>query len=273
MLALLLGLQITGLLWDFRDNSFGSRETFLWAWLQLTSRWATKLLGNLLTLSLRRVLLNVSLLGRTDLFGPLGTLLLSGVTLSHILAFLLLDSLALNHIILNIMLVVPGLALRLIDSPAFHWALTIANERGVAEINLLLRGNLSVINEAALDEVLLALFLLLGLKVRGVGGVTLLGVAVFALNDIVVLSLLNHNDLVDTPLTRGGNGSNVQGDIITPSLTGSTGINSIVSMGVLMGMIMLVVVLMGGVTGSISIALVEGKGSPQVLALAAWTTS
>jgi len=262
VLALLLGLQVAGLLWNFRDNSLSLGEALLWAGFQVAAGWATELLGNLLTLGLGGVLLHVSLLGRTDLFGPLGTLLLSGVTLSHILAFLLLDSLALNHIILNIMLVVPGLALRLIDSPAFHWALTIANERGVAEFNLLLRGNLSVINEAALDEVLLALFLLLGLKVSGVGGVTLLGVAVFALNDIVVLSLLNHDYLVYAPLTSSGNGSNVQSNIITTSLTRSTGINSLVGMGVLM----LVVIIMGSMACSSAILLVEGESSPQVLA-------
>jgi len=209
VLALLLGLQVARLLWDFRDDGLSLGEALLWAGLQVAAGWATELLGNLLTLGLGGVLLHVSLLGRTDLFGPLGTLLLSGVTLSHILAFLLLDSLALNHIILNIMLVVPGLALRLIDGPAFHWALTIANERGVAELNLLLRGNLSVINEAALDEVLLALLLLLGLEVSGVGGVTLLGVAMFAFDDIVVLSLLDHDNLVNAPLTSGSNGSNV----------------------------------------------------------------
>merc|ERR1712112_451686 len=268
MLALLLGLQVAGLLWDFSDDSLGLGEALLWARLQVTAGWAAKLLGNLLTLGLRRILLDIGLLLGTDLLGPLGTLLLSGVSLSDILTLLLLDGLTLDDIILNIVLMVSGLALRLVDGPTFNWALTITDQRSVAEFDLLGGSNLPVVDEAVLDEVLLALLLLLGLEVSGVSGVALLGVAMLALNDIIVLSLLNHHNLVDTPLTSGSNGSNVQGDIITTSLTGSTGINSIVSMSVLMGMIMLVVVLMGGVTGSISIALVEGKGSPQVLALA-----
>jgi len=44
------------------------------------------------------------------------------------------------------------------------------------------------------------------------------------------------------------------------------------SMGMLVGVIMLMVVFMGGMTSSISIALVEGKGTPQVLTLPVWTS-
>jgi len=260
-----LGLQVAGLLWDLSDNSLLLGEALLWARFQVTARWTAKLLGDLLTLSLGRILLYIGLFLGTDLLGPLCTLLFSCVALCDILTLLLLDGFAVDHIILNIVLMVPGLALRLIDSPTFHWALSIADEWSVAEFNLLSRGNLSIVDEAVLDEVLFALLLLLGLKVSGVGCVTLLGVAMLALNDVVILCLLNHHNLVDTPLTSGGNGSNVQGDIITTSLTGSTGINSIVSMGMLMGMIMFMIVFMGGVTSSITIALVEGKGTPQVL--------
>merc|ERR1719167_1728742 len=78
VLALPLWLQVTGLLRNLLDNSFLLVKAFLWAWLQLTSGWTTELLGDLLTFSLRRVLLDVLLLGLTDLLGPLGTLLLSG---------------------------------------------------------------------------------------------------------------------------------------------------------------------------------------------------
>jgi len=261
MLALLLGLQVAGLLWDFRDNSLGLGEALLWAGLQFAARWAAELFGDLLTLSLRRVLLDIGLGGFTDLLGPLGTLLLSGVALSDILALLLLNGLALNNVVLNIVLVVPGLALRFVDSPAFHWALAVTDQRSVAELNLLLGGNLPVVNEAVLDEVLLAFLLLLGLEVSGVGGVALLAVAMLALNDIVVLGLLNHHDLVDTPLSGSGNGSNVQGDIISTSLTRSTGIHSLVSMSMIVGMIVGVI----GMASGITVALVEGEGSPQVL--------
>merc|ERR1711973_3627 len=273
VLALLLGLQVAGLLGHLGDDSLGPWEALLWARLQLTARWAAKLFGDLLTLSLRRILLDVLLLGLTDLLGPLGTLLLSGVTLSDILALLFLDGLALNNVILDVVLVIPGLALGLVDGPTFLWALSITDEWSVAKFDLLSGSNLPVVDEAVLDEVLLALLFLLGLEVSGVGGVTLLGVAVLALNDIVVLSLLNHHDLVDTPLASSGNGSNVQGNIIATSLTGTTSIKSIVSMGMLMSMVVLVVVFMGGMTRSISISLVERKGSPQVFALPAGTTS
>merc|ERR1719495_796027 len=63
VLALLLGLQVASLLWDFRDDGLSLGEALLWAGLQLAAGWATELLGNLLTLGLGRVLLDVSLLG------------------------------------------------------------------------------------------------------------------------------------------------------------------------------------------------------------------
>merc|ERR1712098_641643 len=107
VLALLLGLQVAGLLWYFSDNSLGLGEALLWARLQFTARWATKLLGDLLTLGLGRVLLDIGLLLGTDLLGPLGTLLLGGVSLSDILTLLLLDGLAVDDIILDIVLVEP----------------------------------------------------------------------------------------------------------------------------------------------------------------------
>merc|ERR1712055_83574 len=154
---------------------------------------------------------------------------------------------------------VPGLTLGLVDSPALNGALSVTDEGSVAELNLLLGSNLPVVDEAVLDKVLLALLLLLGLEVGGVGGMALLGVAMLALDDIIVLCLFNHHNLVDTPLASSSDGSDVQGDVITASLTGSTGINSLVLMGVL-------VVVVGSVAGSLSVALVEGEGSPQVLA-------
>jgi len=269
MLALLLGLQVAGLLWDFRNNSFSPGEALLWTRLQLTAGWAAELLGDLLTLSLWRVLLDIGLLLGTDLLGPLGTLLFSCVALSDILTLFLLDGFTVDNVVLNIMLMVPGLTLGLIDGPTFDWALTIADEWSVAELNLFLRCYLPVVNEAVLDEVFLALLLLLRLKISGVGGVALLGVAVLALNDIIVLSLLNHHHFVNTPFTSSGNGSNVQGDIVTTSLTRCTSIKGIVSMG----MLMLVVVIMSSVGGSLSVTLVEWECSPQVLASPVGTSS
>merc|ERR1719513_392264 len=52
-----------------------------------------------------------------------------------------------------------------------------------------------------------------------------------ALNDIVVLSLLNHDNLVNAPLSSSSNGSNVQRDIVlTVALTSITGRDSGCSM-------------------------------------------
>ena len=85
-------------------DSLGLVKALLWARLQLTTGWAAKLTGNLLALSLRRILLDTLPLSLADLLGPLGTLLLSGVSLSDILALLLLDGLTLNNIVLDIVL-------------------------------------------------------------------------------------------------------------------------------------------------------------------------
>jgi len=163
-------------------------------------------------------------------------------------------------------LVIPGLALRLVDSPTFYWALSVTDKRSVAEFNLLSGSNLPVVNEAVLDEVLLALLLLLGLEVSGVGSVTLLGVAMLALNDIIVLSFLNHHDLVNTPLASGGNGSNVQSNIITTTvtLTGVTSRDSLSSMSMIMAVIVAMGMVMGMIVvmGSLTTALVEWEGSP-----------
>jgi len=273
MLALLLGLQVAGLLWHLSNNSLLLVKAFLWAWLQLAAGWSTELTGNLLALGFWRVLLDIFLLRLTDLLGPLGTLLLSSVALSHILAFLLLDGLALNNVILNIVLVVPGLALRLVDSLTLDGALTLADKWSVTELDLLLRGNGLVFNETVLPEVLLALLLLLRLEVSGVSGVTLLAVAMFALNDIIVFGLFNHHDLVNTPLSSSSNGSNVQGNIIlTATLTGITSWqSSLRSKGSML--VVSVVVIMVSMSSSTAIGLVEWESSPQVLATPPWSGS
>jgi len=268
MFALLLWLQVAGLFRDLRDDSLSLGKTLLWARLQLTARWATELLRHLLTLSLGRVLLDILLLGLANLFGPLGTLLLGGVAISDILTFLLLNCLTLNNIIFNIMLMVPSFTLGLIDSFALYRTLSITDKRSVAELCLLLRSNLFVVNEAVLDEVLLTFLLLLGLEVSCVGGVTLLAVAMFALDDIIVLSLFNHDNLVNATLASCGNGSNVQGDVITATLTGSTGVDGVVSVG--MSMLVLMVVIVSSVASSITVSLVEWECSPQVLAPSVW---
>ncbi len=82
----------------------------------------------------------------------------------------------------------------------------------------LIKSNLLVLDETALLEVLLAVLLLLGLEVGGVGGVAPLRVAMVALDVLVILSLFNHHDLVDTTLAGGGNGTDVESDVVTLTL-------------------------------------------------------
>ena len=60
--------------------------------------------------------------------------------------------------------------------------------------------DLLVLNEARLPEVLLTLLLLLGLVVGDVGGVAPPVIGVVTLDNLVVLSLLDHLHLVDAPL-------------------------------------------------------------------------
>merc|ERR1719210_1316969 len=161
------------------------------------------------------------------------------------------------------MLVVPGLTLRLIDGLTLNGSLTITNEWGITELDLLFRGNGLVLNKAALPEILLTLLLLLGLKVSSVGGVTLLAVAMLALNDVIILSLLNHNDLVNAPFSSSSNGSNVQRHIIlTPTLTSISGWQA--SLG---NSSMIMMMIMGSMLSSTSVGLVEWESSPQILAL------
>jgi hypothetical protein len=272
VLALPLWLQVTGLLWNLLDNSLLLVEALFWSWLELTTGWTAKFPWDLLTFSLGAVLLHNLLLGVTDLLGPLGTFLLSGVSLGDILALLLVDGLAINDIILNFMFVEPGLALGLVDGLTFNWTLAFADKWSVAELDGLFGSDLLVLDETALLEVFLALLFLLGLEVSGVGGVAKLAVAMLALNHIIVLSLLDHDDLIDTPLAGSSNGSNIQSNIIVGSLTGTTSWEGKTSKAVIsVAIMMIVMVMVSGMTlvgTSSSITLTEWEGSPQVLATA-----
>ena len=167
------------------------------------------------------------------------------------------------------MLMVTSLTLGLIDGLTLNGSLTLTDKGSVTELDLLIRGNGLVFNEAVFNEVLLALLLLLGLEISSVSGVALLAVAMLALDDIIVFGLLNHHNLVNTPLASSSNGANVKGDIITATspLAGITGrhrLNSVGSMVVVivMGMVITVSLMLVGLT---SVGLVEGEGAPQVL--------
>ncbi len=112
------------------------------------------------------------------------------------------------------MLMVTGLTLRLVDGLTLLRALAHTDEGSVAEPDGLIKGHLLVFDEAALLEVLITLLLLLRLKVGGVGGVAPLGVAVVALDVVIVLGLLHHDNLVNAALSGGGDGANVKLDIV-----------------------------------------------------------
>jgi len=218
VLALTLGLEVTGLLGNLLDNGLLLIKALLLTADSL-KLGAAKLKNDGLALGLGGVLGDTLLPGRALPPGPLGTLLLGGVSLGHILALLILDILALNNVILNVVLVEPGGAHALGDLLA---ALTrrLIGQRGVTLLDGLLNGDLLVLDETVLPEVLLTVLLLLGLEVSGVGGVAPLGVAMLAGNVVIVLGLLNHHDLVDTTLTSGGNVADAQVQIVTGALTG-----------------------------------------------------
>ena len=126
------------------------------------------------------------------------------------------------------MFLLRGPALRLVLCTADLGSLnvTILNQRSSADLDSLVEGNLLVLNEAALPEVLLALLLLLGVVVGDVGGVASLVVAMVALDHVIVLNLLDHLDLVNTSLAidNWGSGNIIEaGGSIRSSLTLGSG--------------------------------------------------
>ena len=116
-----------------------------------------------------------------------------------------------------------------------------------------------VVDEAVLSEVLLALLLLLGVVVGDVGGVASLVVAVVTLDNIIILDLLDHLDLVNTSLavgSGGGSGNIIEaGGGVRSSLTLSPGPERLgggpggVIVTVVMSMVSVVVITTVGVEG------------------------
>ena len=250
------------------DDGLFPVEALLGSGGEHTAGGTAELPGHLLTLSLGSVFLDALPVVGTDLSGPLGTLLLGGVTLSNVLAFLLLDGLAVDDVVLNLVLVVSGLALRLVDSLTLLGSLAFADQRGVAELDGLLEGHLTVVDVTFLLEGLVALLFLLGLEVGGVSGVATLGVRMLALDLLVVLGLLDHHDLVDTTLSGGGDGADVQRHLAAraATLTGDTAF----VLFVMFVVVVMVVVLVAIVAGNAASSAVEGEGVGQVLALASF---
>jgi len=262
VLALTLGLEVTGLLGNLLDNGLLLIKALLLTADSL-KLGAAKLKNDGLALGLGGVLGDTLLPGRALPPGPLGTLLLGGVSLGHILALLILDILALNNVILNVVLVEPGGAHALGDLLA---ALTrrLIGQRGVTLLDGLLNGDLLVLDETVLPEVLLAVLLLLGLEVSGVGGVAPLGVAMLAGNMVIILGLLNHDDLVDTTLTSSSNVANAQVQVVTRALTRVPSIEANIN-GLGMMSVVVIMVIMVSVVGVLTLVPVvtpgvEGEG-------------
>ena len=117
-----------------------------------------------------------------------------------------------------------GPTLRLILGPANVGSLnvTVLDKWSPADLSSLIECDLLVLDEAVLPEVFIAFFFLLGLVLCYIGGVAPLVIRVITLHHLIVLSLLNHLHLVDTPLaitTRTGSGNSRERDIITSHST------------------------------------------------------
>merc|ERR1712241_892737 len=122
-----------------------------------------------------------------------------------------------------------GPALRLILSCTDFRSLdiTILDKRLSADLNSLIEGNLLIINETILSEVLFTFFFLLRFIVCDIGGVTSSVIAMVTLNNFIIFSLLNHLNLVNTTLaisTRTSSSYSREADIsVIRSLTVTTG--------------------------------------------------
>merc|ERR1719167_1762811 len=205
MLASPLGLKATLLLGGVLDHGLHLVKALLSSLLEATASRGTELPGLLGASSDGGVLLHWLLGHRADLLGPLGALGVGGVAAGVVLTLLLNLGPALDYVVLHIVHLLLGPALRLVLGPADLRALHISvlHQRGPADSGGLVEGDLLVVDEAVLPEVLLAVLLLLGLVVGGVGGVAPPVVGVVALHHVVVLRLLHHLHLVDAPLSIG----------------------------------------------------------------------
>ena len=257
------------------DDSFFSIKAFLLSGY-LRSSWSTDFTGNLFTFGFGAVFLYVLSILFADNTGPFSTFLFSGITLGDIFTFLVLDGLAFNNIIRNVVFLISGLALRLIHGLASFWTVSLDFDWSVAEGYGIFGSDLSVFNETALDEVFFTVFFLLWLEINGICCVAFLTVAVFTGNNIVVFSLLYHNNLVNTSLTSGGNGSNVKGNLVTTSTSPLASITDIIksSLGVMSVMILVVTVmtvvnvLWGSSPGISSSVLTEWESSTKIFSSA-----
>merc|ERR1711970_570712 len=268
MLAGTLGLKGALFLGGILDNGLGFVVTFLSSLLESTTSRGTEFSWLFGTSSDGGVLLHILLGDRTHLLGPLGALGVGSVSRGFILTLLLNLSPALNNIILNIMNLLLGPALRFILSSANLRSLniTVLYKRGSADLNGLIESDFLVFNETVLPVVLLALLFLLRLVVGDIGGVAPLVVRVVTLHNIIILSLLNHLNFVNTFLairsrSSSSNGSKAHICIIT-TLTLGTSSKRLRSSPLMM----IMMVIMVSMVMVISIG-IEGEGANKRLSV------
>merc|ERR1719192_1974189 len=197
-----LGLQAALLLGGVLHDGLLLVVTLLLALGEPAAGGGTQLPGLLGAAGDGGVLLDLLLGDAAHLPGPLGALGVGGVAAGLVLALLLHLGPALHHVVLHVVHLLLGPALGLVLGAADLGTLHVAvlHQRGAAHLDGLVEGDLLVLDEASLPEVLITLLLLLRLVVGDVGGVAPLVVAVVALHHVVVLGLLDHLHLVDAPL-------------------------------------------------------------------------
>jgi len=236
MFASSLGLQVTFFLGGILDHSLCLVITFLISLLESTTSRGTELPGLLGTASDGGVLLDILLGDRADLLGPLGALGGGGVSRGLRLTLLLNLSLAFNNVVFNIMnlLFGPTLGLILSSTDLRSLDITILHQGSSADLDSLVEGNLFILDETTLSEVLIALLFLLGLVVGDIGGVAPLVIRVITLLNLIILGLFHHLYFVNTFLTirtRGSSSYGTKTDIsVISSLSVNTSLNTVGSM-------------------------------------------
>merc|ERR1719312_2378641 len=121
------------------------------------------------------------------------------------------------------LLLSPALRFILSSTNLRPFNLTILYQRFPANTYCLLESNLLILNEAAFLEVFLTFFLLLGLIVCYISSVASLIIRVVTLDNIIILSFLNHLNFVNTFFTSFSNSSKVWSTVLF-TLTGKPSI-------------------------------------------------
>ena len=152
------------------------------------------------------------------------------------------------------------------SEPDFHFTFHFSN----FQYPLSQDTDLLVLDETVLPEVLFALLLLLGLVLGDIGGVAPPVVGVVALDHVVVLGLLDHLNLVNTPLaisSRSGSSNSREAHIGVVSLTLGTSLKSLNRLATMAFSMVTMVSIMGSMVLPSTLLGVEGEGAEKVPAL------